>query len=119
MTARLGRVLVRGAKIDAKSRTEKLEDVREFVREDCADDFSIADVWKLAELMVDSMQSFFASLDSIVYGEIREISEYIKNAQDEISALQSHDLHQQKIPDAGKQLDAIVKSTEDATNRIM
>lgn len=56
--------------MDTKSRTEKLEDVREFVREDCADDLSIADVCKLAELMVDSMQSFFASLDSIVYRQI-------------------------------------------------
>ncbi len=103
----------------AKSRLEKLEDVRGFLRNDCAGDLSIADVCKLAEVMVDSTQSFFASLDSVIYSEIRELSAYIENAQDEISALQPNDLHQQKIPDAGKQLDAIVKSTEDATNRIM
>ena len=105
--------------MDGKSRAEKLGDVMTFLQEDCRGDLSIGDVCKLAELMVGSTQSFFASLDSVIYSEFRELSAYIENAQNEISALQANELHQQKIPDAGKQLDAIVKSTEEATNRIM
>ena len=50
---------------------------------------------------------------------MREIADYISDAKDEIRNLQANDIKNNRIPEAGKVLDAIVQSTEDATNTIM
>ncbi len=101
------------------SRAEKLEEINSFIKKNCKDDVSITDICALAELMVGTTQSFYSSIDSAIYKEIRELADYIETAKSEITKLQANDMHEQRIPDAGKQLDAIVQATEDATNRIM
>lgn len=50
---------------------------------------------------------------------LSEIAGYIDNLRKEIGALQANDLHRERIPAAGQELDAVVKATENATNTIM
>ncbi|WP_420560997.1 protein phosphatase CheZ [Tepidicaulis sp.] len=86
------------------------------VRPDTA---GLTDVIKLAEIMVGSMQGFFAHLDTAIYRELKDIASFIDNAKTEISRLQPAHLQSTHIPQAGRELEAIVRATEDATNSIM
>lgn len=51
--------------------------------------------------------------------ELRELLTYIGAAKDELIGMQPKSLSNRDIPDAGEQLDAIVKSTEEAAETIM
>jgi chemotaxis protein CheZ len=51
--------------------------------------------------------------------EVRALSEFITKARGEIAAIRPNDLKAEKLPRAGKELEAIVKSTEAATGTIM
>jgi chemotaxis protein CheZ len=102
-----------------KSPFGQIDDVLLFLRENREGNVMITNVCALAEIMIGAQKSFFMTLDSAIYREFRELAEYIASAKKEINALQANELHQERIPSAGRQLDAIVKSTEEATNRIM
>lgn len=103
------------AQLDPK----RVEEIAHYLKKGRDGDVALKDVMVLAELMVGSMQSFFKALDSSVYTELREISEYITGAKDEIRNLQASDINTNRIPEAGKELDAIVQATEQATETIM
>jgi chemotaxis protein CheZ len=77
------------------------------------------DIIKLAEVSAQSLQSFFHAMDTKVYGELREIAQYIESMRQKIGMLQVNDLKNSRIPSAGQELGAIVQSTEKATNTIM
>ncbi len=83
------------------------------------DVIDLVDILTLAEVMVGAMQSFFSSVDAKVYAEFRGIADFIERTKTEVAALQPNDLQQTRIPRAGRELDAIVRQTEDATNTIM
>jgi chemotaxis protein CheZ len=82
-------------------------------------DLSLLDIMKFAETMANQMQTFHEALDASLFREFREISRFISNMRSEIGRLQAHDLSETRIPRAGEELDAIVESTEEATNTIM
>jgi chemotaxis protein CheZ len=90
----------------------------EFLRQK-RDNVTFHDIITLAEVAAQSLQSFFQAMDAKVYGELREIAGYIESMRQEIGVLQVNDLKNSRIPSAGEELDAIVKSTEKATNTIM
>ncbi len=98
---------------------QRVAQIAEHLKKGRDGDVALPDVMALAELMVGSMQDFFKSLDVSVYAELREIAEYITHAKDEIRNLGATDIKQNRLPDAGKELDAIVNATENATNIIM
>jgi len=77
------------------------------------------DIIELAEVAAQSLQSFFHAMDARVYGELREIARYIESMRHTIGMLQVNELKDSRIPSAGQELGAIVKSTEQATNTIM
>jgi chemotaxis protein CheZ len=77
------------------------------------------DIVKLAEVAAQSLQGFFQAVDTRVYGELREIAGYIESMRQVIGVLQVNELKNNRIPSAGQELGAIVKSTEQATNTIM
>jgi chemotaxis protein CheZ len=110
--------------IDMKNTSVRLDpnrvaEIAECLKKSKGGDVALTDVMVLAELMVGSMQDFFRSLDSSVYGELREKADYITRAKDEISQLGAKDINENRIPTAGRELDEIVKSTEEATHMIM
>lgn len=77
------------------------------------------DIITLAEVAAQSLQSFFQAMDTRVYRELREIAGYIESMRREMGVLQVNELKNSRIPSAGEELGAIVKSTEQATNTIM
>ncbi len=82
-------------------------------------DVSIGDVMQLAEVMADSYKDFFENFDGVVYQELVSIANEIAHMKDELVNLRPDDMKQNKIPDAGRELEAIVEATEEATNTIM
>jgi chemotaxis protein CheZ len=103
----------------ALGNTQHLDRIADFLRQKRADDVSLSDVVALAEITAESLQTFFKAMDIAIYGELREIADYISQMKQEIGALQVNELKQNRIPAAGQELDAIVKATEAATNTIM
>lgn len=83
------------------------------------DKVSLTDVMHLAEVMSGSMHDFLASVQPAVTEELKLIGKEIARMKQEISQLRANDMTGSKIPDAGRELDAIVEATEDATNTIM
>ena len=88
-------------------------------KEKGAESIALSDVVSLAEAATATLQTFFASLDTALYRELRGIAEYITAMRAEIGALQANELKESRIPAAGQELGAIVKATELATNAIM
>ncbi|HEX2656510.1 MAG TPA: protein phosphatase CheZ [Xanthobacteraceae bacterium] len=99
--------------------TQHFDRIAEYLRLKRQDDVSLADVVALAEITAESLQTFFETMDAAIYRELREISDYINAMKAEIAALGVHEIRETRIPAAGQELDAIVKSTEAATNTIM
>ncbi|MBO6825497.1 MAG: protein phosphatase CheZ [Sneathiella sp.] len=64
---------------------------------------------------VVSLRNEIASL----HKDCRDLVQFIVNARSEISQIKPTDLKKDKLPRAGKELDAIVQATELATNSIM
>lgn len=83
------------------------------------EDVSLEDVMHLAELMAESFQSFFKTMDLAIYSELGEMAREISNMKEELSLLRLSDMRDEHIPTAGRELDAIVEATEEATNTIM
>jgi chemotaxis protein CheZ len=96
-----------------------LDRITRYLKEKRGEDVALSDVVTLAEITAESVQTFFASLDTAIYRELREIAAYIDDMKAEIGALQANELKESHIPAAGEELGAIVKATEAATHTIM
>lgn len=81
---------------------------------------SLVDVASVTGILITTMQAYFSSIDTRIYTEFAELSKYMEQARKDISQLQPMDqLSVNAIPRAGRELDAIVQATEEATNTIM
>ncbi len=98
---------------------KQLDQIVSVLREKRSSDVSLTDMVSLVEVTTESLHTFFESLDKAVFRELKEIADYIGRMREEIGALQANDMSRARIPAAGQELDAIVKSTEDASNTIM
>lgn len=106
------------AKIEAQ-RKRNVGDLVSLLKDEQAKDVSLIDVMQFAEVMANSLHSFFETLDASLYKEFRDIASFIADMRSEIGKLQANDLRTSRIPRAGEELDAIVESTEQATHQIM
>lgn len=82
-------------------------------------DVSLNDVMHLAEVMSGSMHDFLTTVQPAVTEELTMIAREISRMKTEITALRANDMKTSRIPEAGRELDAIVEATETATNSIM
>lgn len=98
---------------------EKISDLVDHLRSDKSEAVSLTDVASVSEVVITTMQRYFDSLDTSLYNEFRSLADYIDNAKEEIGKLRPQELKSERIPRAGKQLDAVVKATEEATQTIM
>jgi chemotaxis protein CheZ len=73
----------------------------------------------LAEVMAGSLDSYLQAMDTSLYQEFTAIASEISSMKDEIAALRPSEMRHAAIPDAGRELDAVVEATENATNIIM
>lgn len=80
---------------------------------------SLGDVIEFAAASAETMQDAVSIVDSPAYLALSQISSEISTMKSEITKLQLNDVKNDRIPDAGHELDAIVEATEEATNTIM
>ncbi len=97
----------------------KIEALVDHLRVKRDQEFALADVASVTEVLIGTMRAYFRSIDTKIYRECRKLSDYISNARREIASLEPRDLESARIPRAGMELDAIVQQTEEATNTIM
>jgi chemotaxis protein CheZ len=109
------------AELMAQMKQENVARVIDFLQENKSreGEVSLNDVMHLAEVMSGSMHDFLSTVQPAVTEELTLIAKEISRMKDEISQLRANDMTGNKIPDAGRELDAIVEATEEATNAIM
>jgi chemotaxis regulatin CheY-phosphate phosphatase CheZ len=98
---------------------ERLEALVDFLRGQKDRHVTLTEIASVTEVLIATMTSYFRSIDTAIYQEFRYLSEYITRARGEISQLHPVELKTRQIPRAGRELDAIVAATEEATNTIM
>jgi chemotaxis protein CheZ len=83
------------------------------------DDVKLHDVIDLAERMAQTLDGALAHTDALVYEEFRAISAEITSLKREVAELGPDHFRFDRIPEAGRELDAVVESTQEATETIM
>ncbi|WP_417457282.1 protein phosphatase CheZ [Kordiimonas sp.] len=94
-----------------------LEQRAKALRQDRGDNVAIDEIANVVGSLVKG-RTHDEEIDQIA-GELRELLSYINAAKSELIGMQPKSLSNRDIPDAGEQLDAIVKSTEEAAETIM
>lgn len=84
---------------------------------DESSDIKLTDVLTIADQILSSFKNANMKLDETLANELRSIQQKIDDTKSGLDGLQPFD--QARVPDAGKELDEIVKSTEEATNQVM
>lgn len=79
----------------------------------------LKDVIALAEKVTSALKPLVRSLDRSMHQELREILQAIEGLRTELSRVDANDIFAKRIPEMGRELGAIVKATEVATNTIM
>jgi chemotaxis protein CheZ len=69
--------------------------------------------------MLSSMEGDLSEMNLKLYAEVESLARYIVTAKSEIAALRPDEIMSDHIPSATDELDAIVGSTEEATNGIL
>ena len=98
---------------------EKVAQLVAFLEENKGEEVSLGDIMALAEVMAGSLDSYLKAIDKSLYKEFTAIATEISSMKEEISALRPSEMRHSAIPDAGRELDAVVEATETATNTIM
>lgn len=80
---------------------------------------TINDVMGLAEVMADSLKGYFSTFDADIYQDLAEMAGEITTMKSDLAALRLSDMRHKRLPVAGRELDAVVEATEEATNTIM
>ena len=99
--------------------SETLDGAGRLLRQAPKEDATLQDVMAFADVLGRSFDSFVRAFDAAIYRELRDIAAYITAMKEEVGRLQPHEIKSRRIPEAGKELDAIVAATEEATNAIM
>ena len=80
---------------------------------------TMSDIASITEVLITTMSRYFASIDTTIYREFQDLSDHIASMRADIARAQPKEIQSKRIPRAGKELDAVVQATEDATNTIM
>ena len=72
-------------------------------------DVTLNDVIHLAEMMTGSMREFLSAIQPTITSELMAIADEIGRLKVEIQQLRPHDMKANQIPEAGRELDAIVE----------
>ncbi|MBB4304185.1 chemotaxis protein CheZ [Rhodobium orientis] len=105
----------------SKGSPDHVKRVAEYIQQHKPSDgeISLKEVMALAETMTDSYKEVFEKINTVVYKDLTAIATAIEEMRNEIASLRAEDIKHNRIPEAGKELDAIVASTEEATHSIM
>jgi chemotaxis protein CheZ len=83
------------------------------------DKLSLPDIISIAEMLTSSLQPLLRRIDSTIQRELRGILGRIEGLRTEIAKVRADDITNIRIPEMGRELHAVVESTETATNTIM
>nr|WP_321458119.1 protein phosphatase CheZ [uncultured Cohaesibacter sp.] len=98
---------------------DKVAELVSFLEKNKGEAVSLNDIMALAEVMAGSLDSYLQAMDKSLYEEFTSIAHEISSMKNEIAALRPSEMRHAAIPDAGRELDAVVEATENATNIIM
>lgn len=107
------------AEVDPNSPFEALIGLSDKLRGKKAENLSLTDVIGVAEMLTSSLQPLLRRIDSTLHKELRGILSRIESLRSDIAKVRADDISNNRIPMMGRELSAIVKSTESATNSIM
>ncbi len=93
--------------------------IQQFLKRNDAESFDLAAIVRLAELLTNSMLLLLEDHDRKTYDSLNKISQSISDTKKDLADFQASEMHDEHIPEAGRELDAVVEATEGATNRIM
>ena len=102
-----------------ESLSTKIADLVDMLRSDRHSRLGITEVAAVTEVLVSTAGRYFSSLDTALYQEFNNLSQHLADMHSEIAKVQVDKIKGEKLPSAGEELDAIVQSTEEATNTIM
>lgn len=105
--------------LNANDLPKRLDELLTLLRSKDERDITLAEAASVTGILISTMHTYFSSIDTNIYTEFANLSKHIDEAHKDIAALQPVDMNAQHIPRAGRELDAIVESTEAATNIIM
>ncbi len=81
--------------------------------------YSRDEIEEVVSEMLSTMEGDLSEMNLKLYAEVESLARYIVTAKSEIAALRPDEIMSEHLPSATDELDAIVGSTEDATNRIL
>ena len=93
--------------------------IKHFLKRERQDNIHLNDIVRLAELMTDSMLDILKGNDQQTFEELRKISYQISDTKRDLADFRADEMHDEHIPQAGLELDAVVEATECATDKIM
>ena len=93
--------------------------IQQFLKRSEPENLDLQDIIRLAELMTDTMLLLLEDSDKRTYDGLTKLSKQIADTRKDLADFSPVEMHDQHIPEAGRELDAVVESTENATNRIM
>ena len=102
----------------APASSEQLAHIVEFLRRERRD-LSLQDVMVLAEHMAATLDETVARVDTLLHDEFRVMVGEIAALRRDIGGLRTDHMRFERIPEAGRELDAVVEATETATVAIM
>ncbi|MEJ1156832.1 protein phosphatase CheZ [Prosthecomicrobium sp. N25] len=102
----------------AEAATAQIERLVEFLQKG-REDVRLHDVIDLAERMAQVLDDAVAGTDAMLYGEFRAILAEISTLKREVAQLGPDQFRFDRIPEAGRELDAVVEATQEATETIM
>lgn len=105
--------------LNASDLPRRLDELVTLLRSKDERSITMVEIASVTGILISTMHAYFSSIDTTIYTEFANLSKYIDDAHKDIAALHPVDMNAQHIPRAGRELDAIVESTEVATNTIM
>lgn len=99
--------------------SQKVGALADYLRDNGDESIGLSDMAAASEILIKMTEAFFRSIDTTILEEFQALSGFIDEARKEVAELQPEGLKTERIPRAGLELDAIVQSTEEATNTIM
>ncbi|PLW75077.1 protein phosphatase CheZ [Cohaesibacter celericrescens] len=100
-------------------KVDKVAQLVTFLETNKGENLTLTDIMSMAEVMAGSLESCVQAMDKSLYQEFESIASEISSMKKEIASLSPGEMRDNHIPEAGRELDAVVEATETATNIIM
>ena len=95
----------------APAEPERLSHIVDFLKRERRD-LSLEDVMVLAEKMAETLDDTVARVDTLLHDEFKSIVGEIAQLRRDIAGIRPGHVRFEKIPEAGRELDAVVEATE-------